>query len=146
MSGKLIVVGHSKVFDTGVLYAREMGLQSSQRENDVLWTVAWPASGSVHDFLDAFRAHLLIYLRKLAIWLHAIDPTLLTSNHGWTHATRSTSSITPTNYTPGTILAPGEATDLIKCGCTSPNRACKSGNVHVCPVDWLARSSACVRC
>ena len=31
VSGKFIDVGHCKVFDTGVLYARAMGLQSSQR-------------------------------------------------------------------------------------------------------------------
>ena len=74
VSSKFIDVGHSKVFDTEMLYARAMGLQSSQWENAVLWTVGWPASGSVQDFLDAFRAHLLIYLRKLVIWLHAIDP------------------------------------------------------------------------
>ena len=51
VSGKFIDVGHSKVFDTGVLYARAMGFQSSQRENAVLWTVAWPASDIVQDFL-----------------------------------------------------------------------------------------------
>ena len=32
-SSKFIAVGNSKVFDCGMLYARAMGLQSSQREN-----------------------------------------------------------------------------------------------------------------
>ena len=122
-----IDVGHSKLFDTRVLYARPMGLQLSQRENAptiddlqttelaaittsmfsekghmsiakaksqlkngmkvelsqrhtivstcfldgcaVLWTVYWPESGSVQDFLDAFRAHLLIYPRKKDVYI-----------------------------------------------------------------------------
>ena len=126
-SSKFIAVGNSKVFDCGVLYARAMGLQSSQRENKpsidgllatelapvptsmfddeghmripvaksqlkndmkvecsqrhmsvsaffldgcaVLWTVPWPSLGTVQDFLNAFRAHLLTYLRVADVYL-----------------------------------------------------------------------------
>ena len=48
VSSKFIDVGHSKVFDTGVTYARAMCFQSSQRENsptiDDLLTMQWRPS------------------------------------------------------------------------------------------------------
>lgn len=127
VSGKFIAVRSSKIFDCGVLYARAMGLQCSQRENTttingllateldpvatsmfdekghmeitmaksqlkndmkvecsqrhtsvstffldgcaVLWTVPWTSLGTVKDFLDAFRAHLLTYLRSTYVYL-----------------------------------------------------------------------------
>ena len=89
---------------------------------------------------NANRAYL-----QLAIWLHALDPdppNLDPTIHGWTHVTDATSSITPTIIPIGTLLAHGELLNLIKCGCTSLTRACKSGKCS-CVSSGLAYTLFC---
>ena len=92
--------GHMRIAKSKSQLKNDMKVELSQRHTTVstaflvgcavLWTVAWSASGSVQDFLDAFRAHLLIYLRKTDVyivfdrWVHVVNRRVFSRSNKYT--------------------------------------------------------------